>query len=55
MLQTTQDFASTIANTKLIDTHVHFWQYDAESPDFTWVNEEMKILNRRNSLNRLNF
>lgn len=44
MLQTTQDFASTIANTKLIDTHVHFWQYDAESPDFNWVNEEMKIL-----------
>ncbi len=44
MLETVSNFGDTIATTELIDTHVHFWQYDAKSPDFAWITDEMKIL-----------
>ena len=31
---------------KIIDTHVHFWNYQAESKDFSWVSNEMAILKK---------
>ncbi|HEX8548447.1 MAG TPA: amidohydrolase family protein [Cytophagaceae bacterium] len=29
---------------KIIDTHVHFWNYKKESLDFSWIADEMAIL-----------
>ena len=38
------DFNLSIATTPIVDSHVHFWKYEAESVDFSWIDDSMKIL-----------
>lgn len=30
--------------TKLVDSHVHFWNYEAEHDDFSWIGKDMEVL-----------
>ncbi|MDX2194823.1 MAG: amidohydrolase family protein [Cytophagales bacterium] len=31
---------------KYIDTHVHFWKYDSQNPDFDWINDRMHVIKK---------
>ena len=30
----------------IIDSHVHFWHYSKDDPEFAWINDEMEVLKK---------
>lgn len=30
----------------LLDSHVHFWKYDVQNPDFEWIGEGMDAIKK---------